>query len=170
MTAPNVDLTRSPHVLPAHTHDGYAATGHTHSGYAAADHTHSGYAAATHTHTPASIGAATASHTHSAADISTRPVTTGSSAGSFAISAGDGTDWYLTATANRTLTVSGGYDGQMIVVDVLASGGARDIALSGVTLTTGMTGSLPVPSGKVGTIGLRRSGGTWRCLAQTVDV
>lgn len=108
-------------------------------------------------------------HAHAAAEISPRPVTTGSSAGAFALDAGDGTDWYLTASANRALTVSGGYDGQMIVVDVLASGGNRTITLTGVTLTTGMTAAWAIPSGKVGTLGLRRTAGTWRALAQTVD-
>lgn len=149
MTAPHVDLTLSPHVLPPHTHAEYAA--------------------ADHTHTPDSIGAAAAAHTHPAADISPPPVITGSSAGAFAIAAGDGTDWYLTASANRTLTVAGGYDGQMIVVDVLASGGNRTVTVSEVTLTTGMTAGLDIPSGGVGTLGLRRTNGTWRLLAQTVD-
>lgn len=159
MTAPHVDLTLSPHLLPPHTHPEYAPD----------DHTHSGYAAVNHSHTPASIGAATASHTHGAADITPRAVVTASGTGAYTVNANSGTDWYLTATGDRTLTVSGGYDGQMIVVDVLASGGARTITLSGVTLTTGMTSPFPIASGKVGTIGLRRSGGTWRCLAQTVD-
>lgn len=108
-------------------------------------------------------------HTHSAADITPAPVVTASGTGAYTVNADMGTDWYLTATGNRTLTLSGGYDGQMIVVDVLASGGARTITLSGVTLTTGMVSAFAIPSGKVGTIGLRRTNGTWRCLAQTLD-
>ena len=108
-------------------------------------------------------GKAATNHTH------TLPVITGNTSGAFGIDAGDGIDWYLTATANRTLTVSGGVNGQMIVVDILASGGARTITLNGITLTAGIVASWDIPSGKVGTLGLRRTNGTWRALAQTVD-
>lgn len=188
MTAPHVNMTLSPHLLPAHTHSEYAADNHTHTGYAAASHAHAAGDVTSGTFAVARLPVGTAAgtvaagndarlsdartptaHTHGAADITPAPVVTASGTGAYTVNANSGTDWYLTATGNRTLTVSGGYDGQMIIVDVLASGGARTITLSGVTLTTGMVSPFSVASGKVGTIGLRRSGGIWRCLAQTVD-
>lgn len=108
-------------------------------------------------------GKAASTHTHSPTVI------TGSTSGAFNINTGSSTDWYLTATANRTLTITGGTDGQMIVIDILASGGARTITLSGITLTTGLIAAWPIASDKVGTLGLRRTNGVWRALAQTVD-
>lgn len=97
------------------------------------------------------------------------PPITGTTAAAFALDADLIADRYLTAPANRTLTVSGGANGQQLVVDVLASGGNQTITLSGIRLTAGMAAAWTVPSGKVGTLGLRRTGGEWRCLAQTVD-
>lgn len=108
-------------------------------------------------------GKASSTHTHAPSVI------TGNSSGSFNINTGTNVDWYLTATANRTLTVTGGSDGQMIVIDIVASGGTRTITLNGITLTAGIVASWAIPSGKVGTLGLRRTNGSWRALAQTVD-
>ena len=97
------------------------------------------------------------------------PPITASGTGAYTVDASAGTDWYLTATGNRTLTITNGADGQMLLIDVLASGGARTITINSVTLTTGMVNPFPIASGKVGTIGLRRTNGAWRVLAQSVD-
>lgn len=99
-----------------------------------------------------------------------KSVITAAPTGSYTVNASLGSDWYITATADRVLTISGGADGQMVLVDVLASGAQRVITISGATLTTGMSATLTIPSGKVGTIGYRRTNGVWRVLAQTVDV
>lgn len=125
---------------------------------------------------------AASTHVHSASDITSgviaparlpnvpHPPTVATPTGAYTVNADVGTDWYITATADRVLTISGGADGQMVLVDVLASSAQRVITISGATLTTGMSATLTIPSGKIGTIGLRRTNGVWRVLAQTVDV
>ena len=112
---------------------------------------------------PGSIGAATAGHSHTVAPITATPT------GSYTVNADAGTDWYLTLTADRTITVTGGVDGKMILVDAVASSAQRVLTVSGATPTTGTAATLTIPSGKVGTVGLRRTNGTWRILAQGVD-
>lgn len=112
---------------------------------------------------PAAIGAATSGHTHAR----TAPITA-TPTGAYTCDASLTSDWYLTLTADRTVTVSGGSDGQMVLIDALASSAQRVLTVNGV-LTTGMAATLTIPSGKVGTVGLRRTNGTWRVMAQTLD-
>lgn len=131
---------------------------------------------------PASIGAAATSHTHAAADVSSgtlaaarlplvtsTPVTVTYSA-TVAIDPTAGNNFKITATGALALSVSttGATDGQMVMVEVLASGAARTVTLSG-TLTTGLIAANAVASGKTGFFGFRYSAlvAGWVLLATT---
>jgi hypothetical protein len=79
----------------------------------------------------------------------------------------------ITATAATTINApSSPTAGQMMLIEVLASGGSWAITLSGITLSTGITAANTVASGKVGFFGLRYSGllSAWVCLAYTASL
>lgn len=89
-----------------------------------------------------------------------------------AIDASTGDNHQITATGNPAFSVpTNGTNGQMLLVEVLASGGARTVTLNGsILLSTGLTNSLVIASGKVGFFGLRcsslQTGSiTWTLLA-----
>lgn len=157
MTAPHVDLTLSPHVLPEHTHSGYAATNHG--------------------HTPASIGAAPASHTHSSADV-TRTIagqTSVGNGGTATPSAAADIHRFTTTGSSATLAVPAGAttDGGVVNVEVYSTGSTTNLALAGgYTRTGGQSSPVEIPSGRVAHLALRYRGVTpagWRILAVSVD-
>lgn len=80
----------------------------------------------------------------------------------------------ITAAGNFTLNPPANpTDGQMLIVEVLASGAARTVTLSSsIQLTSGLSTTLAPGSGSVGFIGLRYSAlsGAWACLAATTEV
>ncbi|BBG01569.1 MULTISPECIES: hypothetical protein [Pseudonocardia] len=65
----------------------------------------------------------------------------------------------ITATGNPTITPAGGVDGQILRINVAASGAARTVTLaSAVRTTTGITTrTLDVPSGQVAMVALEYS-------------
>lgn len=149
MTAPHVDLTVSPHVLPAHVHSEYALDDHTHAGYAASNHTHSGYAVTTHTHPAGAVLAAPRTVAYGAALTGLAPL------------AGVAVDVVTaTLTGNPTVTPAAGTDGQILRLRLLASGGQRVVTFaSAVRTVTGVTDrTVTIPSGQVGVIGLEYLG------------
>lgn len=87
--------------------------------------------------------------------------------------ASTGSNFKVTATGNLTLNPpTSPTDGQMVMVEVRASGAARAVTLaSGILLTTGLAATLTVASGKSGFIGLRYSstGSAWYLLASTAE-
>lgn len=88
------------------------------------------------------------------------------------LDASTGDAFVITATANMHLaSPSNPTNGQMLVVEVLASGGAWTVTIDGPTLlTTGLTQNLVVQSGQVGIFGLRYStlrGNVWLLTSAT---
>lgn len=85
------------------------------------------------------------------------------------INASIGDNHQITATGNPALGVpSNGTNGQMLLVEVLASGAARTVTLNGsIILSTGQSATMVIASGKVGVFGLRYSSlaGGWVLLA-----
>jgi len=89
-----------------------------------------------------------------------------------AIDASTGDNHQITATGNPAMSVpTNGTNGQMLFVEVLASGGARTVTYNGsIVLSTGLSSTLAIASGKVGLIGMRYSslaGGVWILLASS---
>lgn len=134
---------------------------------------------------PASIGAAATSHTHAAADVSSgtlaaarlplvlsTPVTV-TYAATIAIDPTAGNNFKITATGALALSVSttGASDGQMVMVEVLASGAARTVTVT-ATFTTGLVAANVIASGKVGYFGFRYSAllSAWVLLAVTASL
>lgn len=78
----------------------------------------------------------------------------------------------ITATGDLALTPAGTLGGQLLRVDVLASGAQRTVTLdAGVRLSTGLTSrSFTVPAGQIVALGLERSAllGAWVLVAATV--
>lgn len=88
------------------------------------------------------------------------------------LDASTGDAFKITATGALALAVpTNPTDGQMVMVEVLASGGARVVTLNAsIVLTTGLVAAPSIASGKVGYFGLRYSvlaGNVWVCLSQT---
>lgn len=126
-------------------------------------------------------------HVHSGADltsgtvpaarlplVASTPVTV-TYASSMTLDPTVGNNFKITATGALALNISttGALDGQMVMVAVLASGGARTVTLNGaILLTTGTTAALAIVSTKVGFFGLRYStlAGGWTLLAQTQEL
>lgn len=91
------------------------------------------------------------------------------------IDAATGDAFAITATGALTLAVpTNPSNGQMIVVEVLASGAARTVTLNAsIVLTTGLTTSLSVASGETGIFAFRRStlaGSVWICTTMTQTI
>jgi hypothetical protein len=90
-----------------------------------------------------------------------------------AIDASTGDNHQITATGNPAMSVpTNGTNGQMLMVEVWASGGARTVTFNGsIVLSTGLTSTLVIASGKVGFIGLRYStltgSGLWTLISAT---
>ena len=92
-----------------------------------------------------------------------------------AIDASTGDSHKITATGNPAMAApTNGVDGQKLLVEVLASGGARTVTLNGsIVLTSNLSATLVIASGKVGILGLRYSalaGGVWVLLAATQTI
>ncbi len=88
------------------------------------------------------------------------------------IDASTGDSHQITATGNPAFAVpTNPTNGQMIVVEVLASGGARTVTLNGsIVLTTGLSAVMVIASGEVGIFALRYStlaGSVWMLLSAT---
>jgi len=88
------------------------------------------------------------------------------------IDASTGDNQKVTATGNPTLLApTNGVDGQVLVIEVLASGGARTVFLNAaILLTSGQAASYVVSSGKIATIILKYSalaGSVWFCTSMT---
>ena len=85
-----------------------------------------------------------------------------------------GSNFKITATGNFTLNPpTNPTEGQMLQVQVRASGASRTVTLAaGITLTTGLTNTLAVASGKSGYIGMRYStdNAAWTLLASTAGL
>lgn len=90
------------------------------------------------------------------------------------IDASTGDYHQITATGNPAMAVpTGGSNGQMLLVEVLASGGARTVTLNGsIILTSGQSATMVIASGQVGMFGLRYStlAGGWVLMASTQTV
>ena len=89
----------------------------------------------------------------------TSPANTVTYSSSITIDPTLGNNQMITATGALTLAVSttGAIDGQMLMVSVLASGGARVVTLSGINIPAGLSSTLSVTSAKVGLFGFRRN-------------
>lgn len=78
----------------------------------------------------------------------------------------------VSATGNLTLTPSGSTDGQVLRVNVLASGGQRTVTFAtAVRTSSALTRTLVIPSGQIGIISLEYSSliGAWVLTAATVS-
>lgn len=104
-------------------------------------------------------GALTSDVTLTAARV-TSPANTVTYSSSITIDPTLGNNQNITATGALTLAVSttGAIDGQMLMVSVLASGGARVVTLSGINIPAGLSSTLSVTSTKVGLFGFRYVG------------
>lgn len=136
-------------------------------------------------------GRAPTSHTHAAANVNsgvldqarvpnvTSAPYTQTFGSIITIDASLGNNVKVTATSNPTFNVpTNPTDGQMLMIAVLASGASRTVSFqtagvgSPIQLTTGLTASYVITSGKVGFFGLRYSqlSGNWTLLAQTTEL
>lgn len=126
-------------------------------------------------------------HQHSGADLTSgtvpaarlplvaSPPVTVTFASSLTVDPTLGNNFKITATGALALAVSttGALDAQMIVVEVLASGGSRTVTLNGaIFLSTGLSAATTIASTKVGFFGLRYSilAGGWVLLAAPVGL
>lgn len=95
-------------------------------------------------------------------------------AATITIDASTGNSFYVTATGNVTFAApTNGVDGQQILIEVYASGGARTVAFSGTnTVLAGLGSTLSVASTKVGYVGMRYStrAGHWVAVALSAEV
>lgn len=85
----------------------------------------------------------------------------------------NGNNFQITATAATTINApTSPTAGQLVLIEVLASGGSWAVTLSGITLSTGITAANTVASTKSGLWGLRYSGllSAWVCIAYTASL
>lgn len=90
------------------------------------------------------------------------------------IDARTGDAFKITATGALAIAVpTNPVDGQMMMIEVIASGSAQTVTLNAsIQLTTGLTATISPATGKVAFIGLRYSAltSTWTCLAMTAQL
>jgi hypothetical protein len=130
---------------------------------------------------------ALSSHTHAASDVNSGTLAaarlplvlstpqTITYAASLTLDPTVGNNQDITATGALALAISttGVVNKQMLLVEVLASGGARIVTLNAaIVLTSGLIAAPSIPSGKVGLFGFRYSAllSAWMCIAQTVTL
>jgi hypothetical protein len=97
-----------------------------------------------------------------------------SSGAHIAIDASTGSIFRITASTSATTTnldvPTNGIDGMSINLEVIASGIQTVMTINAsILLTTNITSTSTIPSGKKGFYGLRYSGSTWYLLAATVQ-
>lgn len=89
------------------------------------------------------------------------------------IDAATGNNFYVSATGNVAFAApTNPVDGQQLLIEVYASGGARTVSFTGTsTFVTGLASTLAVASGKVGYVGFKYStrAGHWIVMALGVE-